>query len=192
MSPRSSTRGAGGDEGGREVDLNPHRLAPRRSDRKGKPEEGLSTITGFIGEADDNDRVRVYLTMTFDSYVEVASSEVVRTAPVDPQDENSPTILWLPRNTQVTMASVGRMPGTAGMASGGIRNRYGGRVGRGGRRMVMADPVSDILCSVFCKTLPPVQTDNPWECTTVSQAGCTEDIFCGYSVQCPETWGACL
>jgi hypothetical protein len=177
MSPRSTPRE--GDDSGREVDLTPHRLAPRRTDRKNMPEEGLTTITGFIGEADDNDRIRVYLNMSFDNYVEVARSDVVRTAPVDAQDENSPTILWVGKNVQITMASVGRIPGAGDMLTGGIRSRYGGRGrGRGMRGMLMADPVSDILCSVFCKQ-PPVRTDNPWECTTYSDDCTAGGPFCG-------------
>jgi hypothetical protein len=170
----SPARGAGKD--GREVNLTPHRLSPRPGNKGDLPDEGLTTVIGFIGDADDADRARVYLNLGFDSYVEMAKSDVIRTAPVDSKDENSPTIVWLSNKAQVSVVSVGRMGGDADLVTGSIRSRYGGRGGGRGRGPAAADPVSEIICSVFCKQ-PPVRTDDPFACHPYSN-DCTGDIFC--------------
>jgi hypothetical protein len=178
MSPAEGGR----NDDGREVNLAPHRLSPRPRNKADLPDEGLTTVVGFIGDAEDAERVRVYLNLGFDSYVEMAKSDVIRTALVDSQDENSPTIVWVSNKAQVSLVSVGRMGGNADLVTGRIRSRYGSRGGRRGRGLAVADPVSDIICSVFCKTLPQ-GTEDPFACNPYSR-DCTDDIFCRPSVEC--------
>jgi len=155
------------------------------------PDEGLTTLTGFIGEAGTPDRVRVYTDLTFGSYFELEQGAVVRTTQVDSSDPNSPTALWVSRTAEVTYTKVSTTTGAASFMTGSIRNRYGGRR-RAGR--MAADPVSDLICSVFCipQTKAPFPTDNPWECSPVSQ-NCTSDVFCDYTVMaCPGTFYECV
>ncbi len=92
-SAKRSARGAAQTSG---IDLTPHRLVPAREKLDAGPDGGLSdlnTIVGYVGPSDDSDQVRIYLDLTFRRYCEVASSNVVQTAPVDANDENSPTIV---------------------------------------------------------------------------------------------------
>src|SRR5690242_4457395 len=121
-SARRSARGAAQQPG---IDLSPHRLVPAREKLDAAPDGRLSdlnTIVGYIGPADDTDQVRIYLDLTFRRYCDVASSDVVQTAPVDASDENSPTIVWVPSTARVAL--VGRMTGDASFISGRLRKQF--------------------------------------------------------------------
>ena len=159
-----------------EVDLSPHPLVPGREQLDAQAgEESLTTIVGFVGPSRSEDRVRVYLDLSFSSYFDVAAADVVQTARVDANDENSPTIVWVGSSAQVGLVRIGRLTGDASFVTGAIRQRHG-RGARSARAMTLAasmDPCTDWF-DCIPKPVPPDPTS--WECFS-------------NSIPCPEPTG---
>jgi hypothetical protein len=152
-----------------QVDLTPHPLVQSATEGGDGPDEDVTTLVGFIGAAAADDRVRIYLGLSFASYCEVGAADVVRTAPVDPKDEQSPSIVWIKSSADVRL--IGRLTGTASFISGAIRSRY--LPGATRATSVMADTAP--VCSelFFCRSedpcstpLCPVKPASNWECVT--------------------------
>lgn len=141
-----SEEGPGGSDRRRKVDLSPHPLVPRGDEVGAQPDEGLSTLVGFIGPSEKDARIRVYLDLTFASYCEVATGDIVQTAPVDANDENSPSIVWVNSSAQVGLVSVGRLTGDATFVTGAIRNRH---YRRAARRDLRAGADTAFPCMAF-------------------------------------------
>jgi hypothetical protein len=150
------------------VDLRPHRLVPSRDEIEGAPYGGLNTIVGYVGASANEGQVRIYLDLSFGSYCEVASSDVVQTAPVDANDENSPTVVWVKSSAQVEL--VGRLTGDASFISGRIRKRFLPRASAEAVTLTNTFPqCSEVF---FCPTedpcstplCPPPESSSPWGC----------------------------
>lgn len=110
---------------GSEPDLAPHPLAPEPE--RAQPAEAadaLTTLVGFVGRSAVEGHVRVYLDLSFTSYCEVATADIARTRPVDPGDEESPTVIWVKSSARMGMVSVGRLSGNAAYVTGAIRARH--------------------------------------------------------------------
>ena len=161
------------------VDLTPHRMAPRADGREiDGAGDGLVTLTGFVGESTKEGYVRVYLDLSFTSYCEVATADVVKTKRVDAADEDSPTVLWVTASAQMGLVSVGRLSGSASFVSGAIRSRYG----RGPKPVAASLPDTDYPCTVFfiCKQ-PPEPSDwcgSDWCLSEGVPCPTTREIFC--------------
>jgi hypothetical protein len=169
-SARRSARGSGQTPG---IDLTPHRLVPAREELDAGPDGGLSglnTIVGYIGPSEDAGRVRIYLDLSFRRYCEVASSDVVQTASVDANDENSPTTVWVRSTARVAL--VGRMTGDASFISGTLRKQFLPRAAAQAVRGSTAPACSELF---FCPTAdpcstplcPPPSSSSPWGCDAV-------------------------
>lgn len=166
-----------------EVDLTPHPLVPGLERDQTHADEGLTTLVGFIGPARTDDRVRVYLDLSFASYCDVAKADIVQTAPVDANDENSPSTVWVNSSAQMRLVSVGRLTGDASFVTGAIRSRH---FRRGARYASANRPNTEFPCTIFfiCdpKPLPPRPGSN-WECLP-SDDCTTPDFWCQPSMVC--------
>jgi hypothetical protein len=162
MSPRERRSPSNSPAG--EKDLSPHPLAPRLEEVE--PEaDGLTTLRGFIGESRKGGRVRVYLDLSGTSYCEVAADDVVRTAPVDANDQHSPTTVWIKESAQVNLVQVSRLSGEASFIKGALRNRYGGQeLSAAANRVVL--PASDYFWD--CLPPPPPPPGTSWTCFSKS------------------------
>ncbi|MGC0378917.1 hypothetical protein [Streptomyces sp. SAI-229] len=146
-----------------EVNLNPHPLVPEHFTTDAA--DGLTVLMGFIGPSTSDGRVRVYLDLSFESYFAVARNDVVQTAAVDSDDENSPSILWVRSSAKLMLVNVGRLTGDAKNLTGAIRRYHRAR-----------QPRDDTdFCSVFCDGATE-GCGSSWACGPSD--ACTADIFC--------------
>jgi hypothetical protein len=106
-----------------EADLTPHPLMANLGDDL-RQTGGLAVIVGYVGSSQTHGRVRVYLDLSLGAYCEVARGDVVKTAPVDAQDENSPTIVWVNGTARVEVVKVVRMTAEAAFTSGSIQSEH--------------------------------------------------------------------
>ena len=136
-----------------EVDLTPHRLAPS-SDAGLGPEDALTRIVGFVGESSTSGEVRVYLDLSFTSYYQMSSADVVRTESVDPGDADSPRVLWIRASAHVHLVRIDHVSGSASFVTGAIRNQFGAR-----RETAAAGVVES---HDFCIPHPPVPPGSDW------------------------------
>jgi hypothetical protein len=143
-------------------------LVPSRDEIEAGPDGGLNTIVGYVGPAANADQVRIYLDLSFGSYCEVASSDVVQTAHVDANDENSPTVVWVKSSARVGL--VGRLTGDASFISGTIRKRFLPRA----TAQALSESTAPVCSELFfcpsedvCTTplCPPPASSSPWGCT---------------------------
>jgi hypothetical protein len=65
-------------------------------------EEPLAVLLGYFGKEDDG-YVRLYTSLDFNAYYHIPRQAIVRTEPVDPANENSPTRVWVTRTTKVDL-----------------------------------------------------------------------------------------
>jgi hypothetical protein len=128
------------------VDLTPHPLAPRLDSVEADGQEAaFSILVGFIGPARQASRVRVYLDLSFGSYCELATGDVVRTRPVDPTDDEGPVAVSVRSSAEMQLVQIGRVTGTADFVTGAIRSSYA-------RRAVYQKPY--VENSVICPSSP--------------------------------------
>ena len=169
----SAKRSAAGSAQTAGIDLTPHRLVPAQEALDAGPDGGLgalNTIVGYIGRSDDAGQVRIYLDLTFRRYCEVGSSDVVQTAPVDANDANSPTTVWIRSTARVAL--VGRMTGDASFISGALRKQF---LPRAAAQSVSGSTAPACSEFFFCPTAdpcstplcPPPASSSPWGCDVV-------------------------
>ncbi len=72
------------------VDLTPHPMVERILDDSGEPREAIVAV-GFLGAADDNGLVRIYLDLSFRAYLELPVEQVLYVEKFNPADETQPT-----------------------------------------------------------------------------------------------------
>lgn len=84
----------------RKVDLKEHPLVTQVNPEDNSPSNPVVLI-GFIGPSKKTGQVRLYMSLSFDSYVDLPSAGIVATQPVDSQDENSPTRVWVRSDTKI-------------------------------------------------------------------------------------------
>lgn len=58
-------------------------------------------LDGFIGPTKKPDRMRLYLNLSFDTFVDIPVSGIMSTLPIDASDENSPTRVWIRAETRL-------------------------------------------------------------------------------------------
>lgn len=58
-------------------------------------------LDGFIGPTKKSDRMRLYLNLSFDTFVDIPVSGIMSTLPIDASDENSPTRVWIRAETRL-------------------------------------------------------------------------------------------
>jgi hypothetical protein len=104
------------------VDLTPHPRSPMPDSDDAA--DGVTQLVGYVGESRDPDQVRIYADLDFNTYYEVARSDVIRTKPVDESYDESPTVVLVRSSADVALVSVSRIKGSASYLSGGLRNRY--------------------------------------------------------------------
>lgn len=77
----------------------------------------LVILTGYAGRSTRTDHVRLYTTLTFDSFVEVKRESVLHSEQSDDATGLAPTVLWVKAGTPVMSSSVApasaRLPGTS-------------------------------------------------------------------------------
>lgn len=72
------------------VDLTPHPIGTTILDESGEPRE-TALVVGFLGVADANDLVRIYLDLSFRTYLEMPAKKVLYVEKFDPSNELQPT-----------------------------------------------------------------------------------------------------
>jgi hypothetical protein len=77
-----------------EVDLTPHPLVTRLNP-EGDPPPNLVMLAGFIGPSKKPDGIRLYLDLSFNTFIDIPVAGIVSTQSVDSEDENSPTRVWV-------------------------------------------------------------------------------------------------
>ena len=77
-----------------EVDLTPHPLVTRLNP-EGDPPPDLVMLVGFIGPSKKPDGIRLYLNLSFNTFIDIPVAGIVSTQSVDSEDENSPTRVWV-------------------------------------------------------------------------------------------------
>lgn len=166
------------------ADSTHRQVRTRKSDASQDKE--LSVLIGFVGVSNCHDRLRVYGDVSGSYYCDVAKSDVVSTAPVDVDDENSPTVVWV--DSAVNMEFVGDDPlvtGAVEFLSGPIHSghfrlasyRAAKSAGASGKEDVRAQNTQVFFCG------PAPRTPNPrttWGCPirTLEGACETRNIYC--------------
>jgi hypothetical protein len=82
--------------------IEPHPLVARVLGEAEAPEEPLAVLLGYFGKEDDG-YVRLYTSLDFNAYYHIPRQAIVRTEPVDPANETSPTRVWITRTTKVDL-----------------------------------------------------------------------------------------
>jgi hypothetical protein len=132
-----------------EKNLTPHSRAPRAG-ADGRSDENLTTIVGFVGESSKEGQIRVYLDLSFDNYYEVPADDVVRTRSIDPDDSDSPRMLWIASSARVGLVRTDRTSGSASFVAGSLRARFAGRVFMSrsfGDDPILEDPYGSTICT---------------------------------------------
>jgi hypothetical protein len=81
-------------------DLSTHPLVAKAQGESDTP-HGLVTLIGYFGPSRKADTIRLYPSLDFRSYCELPTSAIVATEPVDPNDANSPTLVYVKAGTPV-------------------------------------------------------------------------------------------
>ena len=138
------------------ISLTPHPWAPRLEEGEEEHDSAITTIVGFVGSARRQAHIRIYLDLTFSSYCEVAVADVMRTRPVDPDDDVSPTVVWVKASAHVSLMYLGRFSGSASYVTGRIRDansKTGSQEVRPYAGIYQPHPThSPTDCTLFCET----------------------------------------
>ncbi|MFL6257801.1 MAG: hypothetical protein ACJ74T_22570 [Pyrinomonadaceae bacterium] len=174
----AGTPGQAGD-----VDLSPHRLVERdHSDPdevKVPPEVVL--LVGYIGPSKRNDYIRLYQDLTFRNYYEIPKLGVVSTAPLNPDDENSPTGVQVIADTKLDVITISVQSVEARLLSGTISSGYLGGAAAQSAAAAQAQP----LCTNITTYMPScvqqpmcltVVTANPTDCGQQCDPNCIATV----------------
>ena len=80
----------------------------------------LVALRGYIGPAKEKGHVCIHHSLDFSSYTEVPKDAIRHVEPVDPSNENSPTVVLIPADTRVRHVRKTVQTGEAGFLAGGI------------------------------------------------------------------------
>ena len=155
------------DRSAHDVDLTPHSMAPDGAD-DANAGESLLQIAGFVGSSPNGGQVRLYLDLSFASYYEVATADVVRTKSVDDGDPDSPRILWVKPSAQLRLVRTRDISGSASFVTGALRESFRANFSR--ELAVLPDTGDPSACSGMC--LP-------------QSSGCGSDWCMSAGVPCP-------
>ena len=81
-------------------------------------------LDGFIGPTKKSDRMRLYLNLSFDTFVDIPVSGIMSTLPIDASDENSPTRVWIRAETRLDVVQSMSRTIEASYLRGGIARQY--------------------------------------------------------------------
>lgn len=81
-------------------------------------------LIGYVGPSKKAGNIRLYLGLDFQSYYEIPQSDIGPVAPVDRQDENSPTLLHVKASAVVDFVQVSKQTGPASYLVGPIAGEH--------------------------------------------------------------------
>ena len=130
--------------------ISPHPLAPTFStSQEDYGGGGYETVVGFVGDSPRQGHIRVYASLAFLGYCELAASDVAQSSPLDATDPDGPTVVRVSSSAHVEFVRSEKVDGDAGYVMGAVRASYRGPTGdsadepSGGVAKVMPlDPVS--------------------------------------------------
>ena len=126
----------GGDSGSR---VSAHPLVRKLRAGGDKSQAELTTIVGFLGEPEGDGSVKLYLDISFGSYCKLAVSDIVNTKPVDPSDENSPTVVWIKSSAKLELVKVTNAADGGDFIRGRIQQERLSRVSASGDAEMLTD-----------------------------------------------------
>jgi hypothetical protein len=169
---KRAARGKDPSQGG-DVDLSTHPLVAARkvdpSEIEPPPPEATALV-GYIGPSRREGSIRLYQDLTFRNYFEIPVDAVLSTAPVNPDDENSPTLVRVDPEAKVEVVSISVQSVEARYLSGAIA---------GGFYAATAGPAAPaVLCTNITTHMPSCVAGPPpgpaAACTVVATTlGCT-------------------
>jgi hypothetical protein len=85
--------------------LREHELS-RKLMKDGKPIEYL-TFKGYIGKAESDDTIRLYLNKQFNEYIEIKKIEILHAEEISKEDlEFGGTCIWIEKNTEISKVKI--------------------------------------------------------------------------------------
>src|SRR5437660_1167770 len=81
------------------VDLTAHPFVTRLNPEGDAPPD-LVVLSGFIGPSKKPDWIRLYLSLSFTTFIDIPVAGIMSTQRVDGLDENSPTYVWVRAETR--------------------------------------------------------------------------------------------
>lgn len=104
---------------GDKIAVKTHPLVAKLNPNPDDPPD-LVALQGYVGPASDKDRVCIHHGLDFSSFTEVPKDAIRHVEPVDPNNENSPTVVLIPADTPVRHVQKTVQTGEAGFLAGGI------------------------------------------------------------------------
>ena len=83
----------------------------------------LVALTGYFGPSKKADSIRLYPSLDFKSYFEIPRAAIVATTPVDADDEESPTVVYVKVGTPVESVQASTQP-VESYLQGGITGAF--------------------------------------------------------------------
>lgn len=104
---------------GDKIEVKTHPLVAKLNPNPDDPPD-LVALQGYIGPSKEKSHVCIHHGLDFSSYTEVPKDAIRHVEPVDPSNENSPTVVLIPADTQVRHVQKIVQKGEAGFLAGGI------------------------------------------------------------------------
>src|SRR6185295_5795994 len=127
-----------------EPDLTPHPLVTRLNPEAEAPPD-LVVLVGFIGPSKKPDRIRLYLNLSFNAFIDIPVAGIVSTQSVDREDENSPTRVWVRGEAKLEVVQAASQTIEASYLRGRIARDYL-RATTPARGLVAPDPGVSMYC----------------------------------------------
>jgi hypothetical protein len=169
MATRKGAKGGGRPAGpSGDVDLSTHPLVANvdPSEIEPPPPE-LATLVGYLGPSRRDGSIRLYRDLTFRNFYEIPSDGIVSTKPVNPDDENSPTLVQVDPDTKVEVVNVSVQSVEARYLSGSISGGLYGAAAGGAADAQAAGT----LCGNITTYMPSCVHCNPNCIATVVTSG---------------------
>jgi hypothetical protein len=90
---------------------------------------GYETVVGFVGDSPRAGYVRVYAGLAFQSYCELAASDIALATPLDASDSDGPTVIRVAAGAHLEYVRTERLAGDASYVLGAVRASYRGPTG---------------------------------------------------------------
>jgi hypothetical protein len=103
----------------------------------------LVALTGYFGPSKKADSIRLYPSLDFQSYFEIPKAAIVATTPVDAEDADSPTVVYVKAGTPVDSVQTSTQP-VESYLQGGITGGYLGAIAP------LAMPYPSKYCTTIC------------------------------------------
>jgi hypothetical protein len=145
-----------------------HPLFQKLRARGEKGQAELTTMVGFLGDEESDGSVKLYLDLSFGSYCKIPTSDIVNIASVDPGDENSPTIVWMPSSSKIELVKVLSALDGASFVKGRIQQERLNRVAPLSNHEMLTDA-------------------STWTCPRETLDNCGRNpMWCDPTVYCPQ------